>query len=361
MKHSNILLLLLLCGMLPLLAGAQRRADRQTLSDDRSFSMILLGDPQGYVKYAVNQPILELCTAWIADNIDNLHIRAVLCTGDLVEQNENAVPDSRMLDRTSREMWQASSRAFERLDDRVPYIVSCGNHDYGYKRAENGITNFPDYFPIERNSAWRGCCVATFPNRNRRASLENAAFEFSDPAWGKLLVVTTEFHPRDEVLGWAAKLIGGKTYAGHRVIYMTHGYLTNGKEARHIAEDRYDIPPGNAGAEIWHKLVKPSSNIDLVICGHTANGNGEFADNVSYRIDRNDAGKKVHQMMFNVQTLGGGWEGNGGDGWLRILEFLPDGKTIRVRTYSPLFGISPSTKHLAHRTEPFDRFDIVLE
>ena len=108
MKHSNILLLLLLCGMLPLLAGAQRRADRQTLSDDRSFSMILLGDPQGYVKYAVNQPILELCTAWIADNIDNLHIRAVLCTGDLVEQNENAVPDSRMLDRTSREMWQAS-------------------------------------------------------------------------------------------------------------------------------------------------------------------------------------------------------------------------------------------------------------
>lgn len=174
MKHSN-LLLLLLC-MLPFFAEAQHRADRQTLSDDKSFSMILLGDPQGYVKYAVNQPILELCTAWIADNVDNLHIRAVLCTGDLVEQNENAVPDSRMLDQTSREMWQASSKAFERLDNRIPYIVSCGNHDYGYKRSENGITNFPDYFPIERNSAWRGCCVATFPNRNCRASLENAAF-----------------------------------------------------------------------------------------------------------------------------------------------------------------------------------------
>ncbi len=40
-------------------------------------------------------------------------------------------------------------------------------------------------------------------------------------------------------------------------------------------------------------------------------------------------------MMFNVQILGGGWEGNGGDGWLRILEFLPDGRTIKVRTYSP--------------------------
>ena len=53
MKHSNILLLLL-CGMLPLLAGAQRRADRQTLSDDRSFSMILLGDPQ-----QIDHPLLE--------------------------------------------------------------------------------------------------------------------------------------------------------------------------------------------------------------------------------------------------------------------------------------------------------------
>lgn len=359
MKRLHILLLA--CCGLPFLAEGQHRADRQQLSEKDSFSMILLGDPQGYVKYAVNQPVFDLCTAWIADNIDNLHIRAVLCTGDLVEQNENIVADRKMLDRTSREMWQASSRAFERLDNKVPYIISCGNHDYGYRRAENGRTNFPDYFPFERNSAWRECCVAAYPNRAGRASLENAAFEFSDPNWGKLLVVTTEFHPRDEVLGWIGELIAREAYAAHRVLFMTHGYLTNGPNAKHIEKDGYGITPGNAGAEIWRKLVKPSRNIGLVICGHTANGNGAFADNVSYRVDRNDAGREVHQMMFNIQTLGGGWEGNGGDGWLRILEFLPDGRTIRVRTYSPLFGISPSTKHLASRTEPFDQFDIVLK
>ena len=66
-------------------------------------------------------------------------------------------------------------------------------------------------------------------------------------------------------------------------------------------------------------------------------------------------------MMFNVQVLGGGWEGNGGDGWLRILEFMPDGRTIKVKTYSPLFGISPSTRHLARRTGTCDMFDIVLD
>lgn len=361
MKRTFLAALLILGCVHPFAADAQRRADRQSLSDERSFSMILLGDPQGYVKYAVNQPILDLCTAWIADNVDHLRIRAVLCTGDLVEQNETVVPDSKVLDQTSREMWEASSRAFRRLDGRTPYIISCGNHDYGYRRAENGQTRFPEYFPIERNPLWRSCCVEAFPNRNGRASIENAAFAFDDPHWGKLLVVALEFHPRDEVLDWARALIAGEKYRHHRVFVITHAYLTNGPQARPIETDRYAISPGNAGAEIWRKLVKPSSNIDLVLCGHTANGNGKFEENVSYRVDASDAGRRVHQMMFNVQTLGGGWEGNGGDGWLRILEFLPDGRTIRVRTYSPLFGISPSTRHLAHRTEPYDRFDMVLD
>lgn len=341
--------------------NAQNRADQQKLSDKGSFSMILMGDPQGYVKYDIYQPILEICTAWIADNIANLNIKAVLCTGDLVEQNENIVPDRKILNQTSKEMWQASSRAFERLDNKIPYIVSCGNHDYGYKHAENGNTKFPDYFPFERNSTWRDICISAYPNRNERASLENAAFEFEYSKWGKILVITSEFHPRDEVLEWVLSLINKAEYQSHKVIFMTHGYLTNGPEAKHIEKNNYKISPGNAGKDIWEKLVRKSSNIELVICGHTAKANEQFEDNVSYRVDKNDNGKSVHQMMFNVQALGGGWSGNGGDGWLRILEFLPDGRTIKVKTYSPLFGISPSTKHLAHRTEKFDQFDIVLE
>ena len=66
-------------------------------------------------------------------------------------------------------------------------------------------------------------------------------------------------------------------------------------------------------------------------------------------------------MILLGDPQGGGWEGNGGDGWLRILEFLPDGKTVKVSTYSPLFGISPATKHLAHRTGDIDQFDMIIE
>ena len=64
---------------------AQHRADQQKLDNPESFSMIVLGAPQGYMKYDINQPLFELCTAWIADNVDQLNIKSVLCTGDLVE------------------------------------------------------------------------------------------------------------------------------------------------------------------------------------------------------------------------------------------------------------------------------------
>jgi len=340
--------------------NAQNRADKQTLYNEKSSTFILLGDPQSYVKYDINQGIFELTTAWIADNISNLNIKGVLCTGDLVEQNENIVLNRKMLNQTSTEMWKASSRAFERLDNKVPYIISCGNHEYGFQHAENGNTNFPKYFPFERNTAWRNICIAAYPNRNNESSIENAAFEFTVEGWKPILVVSTEFHPRDEVLTWCKNLIENKKYQDHIIILMTHAYLTNGPKAKLIEKDGYGISPGNAGKDIWEKLVKSSKNIKLVICGHTADGNGKFEDNVSYVLSKNDTGDNVHQMMFNVQTLGGGWEGNGGDGWLRILEFLPDGETIKVKTYSPLFGISPSTRHLAHRTASYDQFDIKL-
>ena len=147
---------------------------------------------------------------------------------------------------------------------------------------------------------------------------------------------------------WARNLVTSDKYKDHYVIYLTHSYLQE-KTAAYTDHEGYWVTKqeGNhSGKMLWENLISQVPNIRLVISGHTG---------------RPSPKKKVHQMEFNVQTLGGGWEGNGGDGWLRILEFMPDGKTIKVRTYSPLFGISPSTKHLAHRTKPYDQFDMVIE
>ena len=336
--------------------SAQHRADRQSLTDPGSSPLILLGDPQGYVKYDINQPIFELCTARIADNIDQLNIKAVLCTGDLVEQNDNNALNRKMLNQTSTQMWESVSRSFARIDDLVPYMIAPGNHDYGWRSAENGQTNFPKYFPVERNRMWKETLVSEFPNREGKASLENAAHIITDNTWGKILIITAEFAPRDEVLEWAGKLTNDEKYKDCKKIFITHSLLRE-RTAAYTNNEGYKIRPANWGQQVWDKLLN-KYNFDLAICGHTGKP-GDFEDSTAYRKDKNENGHEVHQMMFQIS--GGGWEGNGGDGWLRIMEFMPDGKTIKIKTYSPLFGISPSTKHLAHRTGAHDQFDIVIK
>ncbi len=357
MKKTAILFAFIVGAVVSVLA--QDRADQQQLTNPESFTMILMGDPQGYTKYDINQPLYELCTVWCADNIEQLRIKAVLLTGDLVEQNENIVMNRHMLNQTSRQMWEWASHCMKRLDNRVPYIIATGNHEYGYVRGDEPFTHFPEYFPMERNTKWADCLVAAFPNREGKVSLENSAYEFSDPHWGKLLVIAAEWAPRDEVLDWAKKLCQSDKYKSHKVIFLTHSFLEH-RTAKRSQNEPYAIKPANYGQDIWDKLVCNTENIRLVLCGHWGDTGG-FENSVAYRCDKNNAGKDVHQMMFNVQTLGGGWEGNGGDGWLRILEFMPDGQTIKVRTYSPLFGISPTTKHLAHRTSDIDQFDMVIK
>lgn len=340
-------------------ASAQQKADYMQRLDRESFSMILLGDPQNYVKYDYNQPVLELMTAWIEDNIDSLKTEAVLCTGDLVDQNECIVPPyPRFGNQTSRQQWEFVSHAFARLDNRVPYIISTGNHDYGYTRSESDCTHFPDYFNIERNSCWSSCVVASHLNRQGKATLENAAYRFEEPNWGKMLVVAIEFAPRDEVLEWVNTLVTSEQYRDHRVILMTHSYLTSSGER--IAKEGYKITPANSGEQIWQKLVTTTDNIVMVISGHYAVPDEKFENNVGLSLVSNKSGNQVVEMMFNPQAIGGGMSGNGGDGWLRILEFKPDGTTLSVRTYSPLFGYSPTTVKLAWNNEKCNRFDLKI-
>lgn len=356
--------------------SAQHRADRQKLNDPASSTLILLGDPQAYVKYDINQPLLDLQMAWVYDNIDNLNMKAVLCVGDLVEQNDNNALNRNMLNQTSRQMWEAVSKSFKWIDGKVPHLHSPGNHDYGFKHSEDEHTFFPDYFTAERQGkVLLDCLVEEFPNREGRASLENAAFEFELPGWSrKILVITSEFAPSDAAVRWAKDLCLSDKYKDHIVIYMTHSYMTCHGRCKNalVKKENYPLTQkegNNSGVQLWEKLVSQVPNIRLVLCGHHGHGpekkDGKRIDrndwNVGWRVDENIHGNKVHQMMFNVQTLGGGWEGNGGDCWLRILEFMPDGRTVKVSTYSPLFGISPSTRHLAHRTADYDRFDFVIE
>jgi hypothetical protein len=371
MKKIALLISLFCCNLIFAQSRGPETVYYPTLEDTKSFSMIMVADPQAYVKFAMNQPLFEFQTAWIAQNARRLNIKAVLFTGDMVEQNNKLI--SKPLperynngDQTSRQQWEAVSRGLSRLDNKLPYVVCQGNHDLGHIAAEYRYSMMPEYIYPERNSTLADVLVSTGTNYQGIHTMENAAFEFVDRAWGRMLVIAFEFAPRDEALEWARQLIESPRFRNHKVFILIHSFL-NTKGERYVTEN-YKLTPRNWAQAIWDKLIYPSKNIYMVLCGHSGDpanlrdlNKVDYQPTVSYREDRAADGHNVVQMMFNSQHGDGSWNGNGGDGWLRILEFKPDGKTIGVRTFSPFFAQSRRTQSMAWRTASYDQFEIVID
>ena len=293
-----------------------------TLKDSGSFTMIMVPDPQSYTKFAANQPLFELQTAWIAQNAERLRIAAALFTGDMVEQNNlltsGGVPNPYNGDQTSRQQWESVSRGLARLDGRIPYIIAQGNHDVGYVAAENRYSSMPEYVYPERNSCFANSLVATGCNYQGINTMENAAFEFHNKTWGDILVIAFEFAPRDEALDWARQLIESEKFRNHKVIVLTHSFL--GTSGERIKQESYKLMPRNWAQEVWDKLIYPSKNISLVLCGHTgtppkidSSDSIDYRSTAAYRVDKAADGRNIPQMMFNSQNGDGDWNGNGGD------------------------------------------------
>jgi hypothetical protein len=243
-----------------------KKYEAPALSSDSSWSMILLPDPQTYGKFGRNQPLFELMTAWVGENIHPLNIGMVLCTGDLVEQNEYINPDGKSGNQPSKSQWESVSRAFGRLDGRVPYITALGNHDYGYKSIENRKSNFNTYFPVDKNFKNQEILREVGMNAEGIPTLENAAFEFTSPHGRKIVVLSLEFAPRDTIVSWAKGVVNQEKYKDHTVIVLTHSYMNSKNE--HIVKENYPIENGNYGQALFEKLVKPSKNIQMVFAGH---------------------------------------------------------------------------------------------
>ena len=326
----------------------------------QDFSFILLPDLQNYSKFSRNQPILDIMMNWIVASKDSLNTQLVLCTGDLVEHDDIINPDGKKMDQTGRQQWQYVAGAFGKLDGKLPYVVATGNHDYNifsYTHSPKR-THFASYFLAEKNPLNLSLLREVTANVHQEPSIENAVYEWVSPSGSPFLVMSIEFAPREEVLQWASKLLAQPKYANHTVVLLTHSFLNHKNER--ILTEKYDLPGANYGQAIWEKLVVGSKNIRLVLSGHIG-AKDDARKHVAYRVDKNAGGKAVHQMTFNAQSMGGGHYGNGGDGWLRILSFSADGKRVAVKTFSPLFDISPSTKAMSRRREAYDEFEFAFD
>lgn len=365
-------LLLLITVILVVSSGhlsAQTVYQKPVLQNKNSWSLIMIPDPQNYVKWGRNQPMLDLMTAWIEENIDSLNIKMVVCVGDLVQNNEKITNDYDG-NQTTQKQWESVSKSFSRLDGKVPYIAATGNHDYSVDRTGKRSSRYREFFSPDRNHLIQKYLVQNTRNEEGQPTLENSALELKGLHGKDYLFMTVEYGPRDTVIDWAKRIAALDQYKNHRIVLTTHNYL-DAKDAHTTGEinwllwEPYNInnmiqkskaikmPMANNGKQIWEKLVQPASNIEMVLCGHIS-GEG-------YRNDKNARGKSVHQILFDAQSMGGGHRsGNGGDGWLRILEFLPD-NSIHVKTFSPFFGISPSTQQMAWKNDVRNDFVIKFD
>src|SRR5690606_28315102 len=293
---------------------AQNEYKKPALENKESWSMIMIPDIQNYVKWGRNQPILELMTAWIEENIDTLNIRMVVCVGDLVQNNEKIAKDYDG-DQSTQRQWEAASGAFDRLDGKVPYIAATGNHDYSVDREGNRTSRYNEFFTIDKNFLNADHLVQNSRDEQGQQTLANSAYEIKDLNGRDYLFMTVEFAPRDTVISWAKNVAAMEQYKDHRIVLITHSYL-NPKDELGTGESKWllwepyqvdgkilksrgiPLPASNNGQQIWEKLVKPASNIEMVLSGHFS-GEG-------YREGTNDQGKPIHQILFDAQAMGGG-------------------------------------------------------
>ena len=276
------------------------------------FRLVVLPDTRAYVGQmnGGTPAMLDAQTRWITSQADSMKIAFVLHTGDITESN--SAPE-----------WALAQAQFQL---QVPFAVVPGDHD--------GLGG-----PVAQTSAFN----ASFPVASARTrdefggifesnKLDNAYYYFSAGGldW---LVLALEFVPRDTVLDWANRIVAANPQ--RKVIVLTHTFLAEDDSLPTIGERGRE----NAPAQLWEKLLRRHSNITFVLSGHTE------GDGVARRVDVGDYGNKVVQLAANFSG-----QLNGGNGYLRILEFDPAADRLHVQTYSPYLAAS--------KADPNSQFDV---
>ncbi|MBN2081342.1 metallophosphoesterase [bacterium] len=361
-------LLLGICWLLILTSPACAAPESDTAPVEAiaadSWVLVMLPDIQSYVDHAEHYPLLTEIMEWIAANRDELHLALVVQVGDLVFQNGVPLAEQSSGDQNSTQQWRNVRDAFTLLNGVVPYIVVPGNHDYGIVDADGRYTQFNDYFQPAINPlndpAQGGILAGLGENAYGAETMENAYYDFLAPDGRRMLFLALEWGPRQATVDWARGIALRDEYADYTKVLVTHAYMyhddtrfdfaTKGKDQGanpHVYTGTSSDT--NDGQELWDELVNAAPGFELVLSGHVG------GDMVGYLASASDYGRSVHQLLFNSQFLP-----LGGEGWIRLLEFAADGKTVRVHTFSPYFYQDGDPATAAWRTGPDDEFSFEL-
>lgn len=282
--------LLVVAGLLLILISPVMTASSLAAED---FTIIVLPDTQFYScgpDCDSDPDIFKAQIKWIVDKKDPLNIVYVVHEGDIVENAGN------------KREWENASAAMSLLEDPVttglkdgiPYGVVPGNHDYPDE-------NYNIYFGITRFEGRRYYGGHYAENNNNNYVLFSASgLDF--------IVINIDYLINSDIIDWADATL--KKHSRRRAIFVSHHIISNPM----LGGNEFEDP------SIYESL-KDNPNLFLMLCGHVP---GE-----ERRVDKFN-GNTIHTLLADYQS-----RENGGDGWLRILQFSPDNNEIHVKTYSP--------------------------
>jgi len=316
MRHFVVFVLFL--AILPAVAAQGWAVEADPISDG-SWCMIILPDTQHYSE--LYPDIYNAQTQWIADHKDTHNIKMVVHEGDITDN------------RTWTEFGRAKTAMNILSTAGVPYSMCVGNHDRDGATRETLFDN-PTFFGPGSAYASQTHFQGTAGGFYAPGKTGNSwcTFNAGGEDW---LIFSVEYGPSNEMVTWMDTVAAA--HPNHNLILNTHAYL-------YYDNTRYDyatygtsqtwtphgwVPPDslNDGQELWDKLVKKYPNWKFVLSGHV------LADGTGWLGSVGDHGNLVQQLLINYQM-----RAEGGEGYLRIMEFKEDGETVKVSSYSPHLG-----------------------
>lgn len=325
------------------------------------FTVAVVSDPQNYSDILTPQPRGEDTFTqqmrYLVRTRAEKNLVFVTFVGDLVQRGDGQFRDRRedgaFTDYDTRAEWDIANRAVSILSRAdIPFGMVPGNHDYdnyawrggedggpGASRPLVGGRTWNYYFgPGSRHFAGKPWYGGSFnEGLNSYQTFEGGGRRF--------LHLSLEMEPPPAALRWAQGVIDA--HPGLPVIVTTHEWLDpslTGSTARSNDYARNfpgsdHLPPD----EVWERFIRKNARIFMVLAGHDFIGTGRegVSHGENLRIDDNDAGYPVYQLLQDYQFNTVGADGRPGSaaagaGWLRFMAFDTEAKKIRFYTYSTL-------------------------
>jgi hypothetical protein len=276
------------------------------------WTIAVLPDTQ---KYAESSSLVSRAhdqTQWIRDNRSAQNIAFVSHVGDLVEHGSSSTE------------WRRMDAVMDRLDGVVPYATAVGNHDYATTSSRSsGTSNYSRYFGKSRfgKYSWFRGSAPNDRGHYQRFSAGGYDFIHMDLEWG----VPGTASDSKTVMGWADDVLSQNPRTP--TIVTTHSYLWDKTGYEGHATQRKGA---NSGRDIYRKLLRRHPQVFMVFGGHFHYTDGQWK-----QVSTNEAGSNIYEMLSDYQHYA-----NGGDGWMRLVKFVPGGGSgsldrVSVKTYSP--------------------------